>query len=284
MRLGIFAKTFPGSHPAEVFKSTREAGFTEVQYNLACSGLGSMPLDIPGAALGEILLASKVNGVAITAVSGTYNMIHPDLAVRRDGHARLEVIAAACQGMGTNLITLCTGTRDAKDQWKEHPDNNSPEAWADLLESMGTAIGIAEKHGVYLGIEPELANVVNSATKARALIDTLQSDRIRIVLDPANLFEVASLESQRNTVAYAIDLLADRITMGHAKDRHADGRFATAGTGVLDYPHYLKQLQTVGFNGPLVTHGLSEQEAAGVSVYLRRACGALGIALEQAAI
>lgn len=283
MRLGIFAKTFPGTHPEAVIKLAREAGFAEVQYNLACSGLASMPLEIPGAALGDILLASRANGVAIAAVSGTYNMIHPDLAVRRDGHARLEVLAASCKAMGTNLITLCTGTRDAKDQWKEHPDNDSPEAWADLLEAMSTAIGIAEQHGVYLGIEPELANVVNSAAKARTLIDTLQSDRLKIILDPANLFEVASLEAQRSTVAHAIDLLADRIIMGHAKDRHADGRFATAGTGVLDYPHYLQQLQTIGFNGSLVTHGLSEHEAAGVAGFLRQTCGALGIALEQAA-
>lgn len=283
MRLGIFAKTFPGSHPDVVFKQAREAGYTEVQYNLACSGMPSMPLEISNAVLGDILVASKVNGLGIAAVSGTYNMIHPDLAVRKDGHARLEVLAAACKGMGTNLITLCTGTRDPKDQWKEHPDNDSPEAWADLLEAMGTVVEIAEKYGVYLGIEPELANVVNSAVKARKLIDTLQSDRIKIIFDPANLFEVASLHEQRNTVATAIELLADRIIMGHAKDRHSDGKFATAGTGVLDYPYYLSRLQAIGFAGSLITHGLSDSEASCVSAFLRKTCGDLHIHLDVAA-
>lgn len=280
MRLGIFAKTFPGKQPAEVFSQVRAAGFAELQYNLACSGLASMPLDIPAAVSSDIQFAARATGVAVAAVSGTYNMIHPDLAVRQDGHARLRVLAAACQGMGTNLITLCTGTRDAKDQWKEHPDNDTPQAWADLLQAMETAVGIAEQYGVYLGIEPELANVVNSAAKARLLIDTLQSDRIQIVLDPANLFEVESLAQQRNTVASAIALLADRIVMGHAKDRHADGRFATAGSGVLDYPFYLAKLQANGFNGSLVTHGLSDGEAAGVAVFLRERCAELGIALD----
>ncbi|MEY4756299.1 MAG: hypothetical protein RJA34_1197 [Pseudomonadota bacterium] len=281
MRLGIFAKTFPGSRPAEVFLQVREAGFREVQYNLACSGLSSMPLEISSQALDEIVLASKAHGLALAAVSGTYNMIHPDVAVRKDGHARLEVLAAACRNMGTNLITLCTGTRDAQDQWKEHPDNNSPEAWADLLQAMQTAIDIAEKHEVYLGIEPELANVVNSAAKARKLIDTLQSDRIKIILDPANLFEVATLAEQRDTVTSAIALLADRIIMGHAKDRYADGRFATAGQGVLDYPHYLSQLKANGFSGSLVAHGLPASEAAGVSAFLRETCGKLGIQIEE---
>jgi sugar phosphate isomerase/epimerase len=208
--------------------------------------------------------------VAIAAVSGTYNMIHPDPQVRAAGHARLEVLAAACAGLGTRLITLCTGTRDPLDQWKEHADNGNAEAWRDLLASMETAIVIADQYDIELGIEPELANVVSSAQRARDLIDQLRSPRLRIVLDPANLFEVATLAEQRATVAAAIDLLADRIALGHAKDRHADGRFATAGTGVLDYPHYLACLKRAGFDGPLITHGLGAEEAPGVAMFLQR--------------
>ena len=147
----------------------------------------------------------------MAAVSGTYNMIHPDVKVREAGHARLEALAQACAGLGTTLITLCTGTRDAQDQWRAHPDNTSPAAWRDLLQSMETAIAIADRYQIELGIEPELANVVNSAQRARELIDQLGSPRLRIVLDPANLFEVAPLDEQRHTVAAAIDLLADRI-------------------------------------------------------------------------
>jgi sugar phosphate isomerase/epimerase len=277
MQLGIFSKTFDGTDPATVLAAVRRAGFSAAQYNLACSGLPAMPDAIaPGVAL-AVAAAARAQGVAISAVSGTYNMVHPDIAVREAGHARLEALASACAGLGTRLITLCTGTRDAKDQWHEHPDNHTPEAWRDLLASMETAIAIADRHDVLLGIEPELANVISSAQRARDLIDQLGSPRLRIVLDPANLFEVATLDEQRRTVSAAIDLLADRIFMGHAKDRHADGRFATAGQGVLDYPHYLACLKRVGFDGPLITHGLSAAEAPGVAVFLRQAMGDAGI-------
>lgn len=268
MELGIFAKTFPGRDPKAVLAAVREAGFTTTQYNLACSGLPSMPDALESSTAHAVHSAATGAGVSLCAVSGTYNMIHPDPAVRAQGHARLAVLAAQCQAMGTRLITLCTGTRHATDQWAEHPDNDTPEAWRDLLASMETALQIAERHDVALGIEPELANVVNSATKARRLINELQSDRLRIVLDPANLFEVCSLQAQRDTVSQAIELLADRIAMGHAKDRHADGRFATAGQGVLDYPHYLRALQRAGFRGPLVAHGLEAAEAPAVAAFL----------------
>ena len=279
LQLGIFAKTFPGSDPQTVLAAVRAAGYTATQYNMACSGLAAMPDAIGPAAAQAVAQAARGQGVAMTAVSGTYNMIHPDPAVRAAGHARLATLAASCAAMGTRVITLCTGTRDAQDQWREHPDNTTPEAWRDLLASMETAIGIADRHDVLLGIEPELANVVNSAQRARELIDQLGSTRVRIVLDPANLFEVATPAAQRDIVAAAIDLLADRIVMGHAKDRHADGRFATAGQGVLDYPHYLDCLRRAGFDGALVTHGLGADEAAGVAVFLRAALAEAGLAV-----
>ena len=119
--------------------------------------------------------------------------------------------------------------------------------------------------------------MVNSAERARALIDQIGSPRLRIVLDPANLFEVTSLQAQRDTVSAAIDLLADRIVMGHAKDRLEDGRFVAAGAGVLDYPHYLSRLKSIGFDGPLITHGLSAAEAPIVARFLTHTFGESGI-------
>lgn len=276
MKLGIFAKTFEGSDPETVLRSVADAGFACAQYNMACSGLASMPDAISDEQAGSVAAAAKASGIEIVAVSGTYNMIHPDLALREAGHRRLAVLAERCAAMSTGLITLCTGTRDPLDQWKEHPDNNSPEAWRDLLDAMATAIEIAERYDVDLGIEPELANVVNSAAKARRLIDELKSPRIKIILDPANLFEVETLEEQRTIVASAIDLLGDRIVMAHAKDRTPDGQFATAGKGVLDYPFYLRKLVEIGFDGSLITHGLGAQEAPGVAEFLKAGLAGAG--------
>lgn len=269
MKLGIFAKTFDGTDPAAVLRSVAAAGFAGAQYNMACSGLAPMPDVISPEQARAVALAAREAGVEIVAVSGTYNMIHPDVAVRRAGHRKLEELAKHCMEMSTGLITLCTGTRDPVDQWRAHPDNNLSDAWRDLLAAMETAIEIAERYDIDLGIEPELANVINSAEKAHRLIAELGSPRLKIVIDPANLFEVATVEEQRSTVSAAIDLLADRIVMAHAKDRNPDGSFATAGRGVLDYANYLGRLKAIGFDGSLVTHGLAAAEAAGVAAFLQ---------------
>jgi sugar phosphate isomerase/epimerase len=269
MQRGIFAKTFEGQDPLTVMGAAAQAGYSCVQYNMACSGLAAMPDTISEAEALAVTAAAQSHGVSVCAVSGTYNMIHPDVAVRERGLARLSVLASRCKAMGTRVITLCTGTRDAEDQWRHHPDNTTKEAWRDLIEAMQQALQIAERWDVDLGIEPELANVICSAEKARQLITELETPHVKIVLDASNLFELASIDEQRAIVAASIDLLAGHIVMAHAKDRDADGGFVAAGKGVLDYAHYLRCLKRAGFGGPLVTHGLSAQEAPGVAAFLR---------------
>ena len=268
MRLGIFAKTFAGTDPLTVLTAARDAGFEAVQYNMACSGLAAMPDQIGPEVIEAIRQASAKTGVAIAAVSGTYNMIHPDAALRDTGMRRLGLLIENAAAMGTDMVTLCTGTCDPDDQWRGHPDNGSPAAWALLCAEMGRAAELAEAHGVRLGIEPELANVVSDAARARLLIDTLQSPALAIVLDPANLFEVETLAQQRRIISHAIALLADRVVMAHAKDRDAQGGFITVGQGVVDFDHFLGTLHLAGFDGDLVTHGLTAPEAAGVARFL----------------
>ena len=249
MQIGIFAKTFAGHDPLTVMEASARAGFDGVAYNMACSGLDAMPDAIAPEVLTAIARARSATGQQVQSLSGTYNMIHPDPEVRARGQRRLEILAGTCAGLGTRLITLCTGTRDAADQWRHHPDNGGPDAWRDLLASFEVAVQIAERHDIVLGVEPELANVVDGTDAALRLIGDMQSDRIRIVLDPANLFERATPLVQGQIIDHAVDVLADRIVMAHAKDRDAAGGFATAGTGVIDFGHFLGRLRRAGFDG-----------------------------------
>jgi sugar phosphate isomerase/epimerase len=265
MQFGIFAKTFQGVTAGEVLPQVKAAGFDVAQYNLACSGLSTMPDEVSDAVIAEVHAASR--DVRLCALSATYNMIHPDVAVREVGHKRLAVAMKAAKACGIPVVTLCTGTRDVEDQWRWHPENGSDAAWHDLLESMAQAVSLAEAHNVDLGIEPELANVVNGAVTAKRLIDEMQSRRIKIVLDPANLFETGE---QKKIVSHAFDLLAPHIIMTHAKDRLADGEFVAAGRGVMDYGHVMRVIKSLGLDVPMVTHGLTAAEAPAVAEFLKQ--------------
>jgi sugar phosphate isomerase/epimerase len=138
-----------------------------------------------------------------------------------------------------------------------------------MAREMEKALQFAEHHGVDLGIEPEQANIVTSADDAMRLIGEMGSKRLRIVLDPANLFEQANTEEARAIVAAAVERTAGHVSLAHAKDRFADGRFATAGQGVVDFADFIARLKANSFDGPLVTHGLSAEEAPGVARLLK---------------
>jgi sugar phosphate isomerase/epimerase len=277
MQIGIFAKTFPGGDPSTVLRAAKAAGYATVQYNMACSGLASLPPAIPEHVGREVREAAERSEVTIAAVSATYNMIHPDPAVRKAGQASLRAIAGSARTMGTRLLTLCTGTRDPHDQWRWHAENSAPDAWRDLLTSMEIALEIAEELDVDLGVEPEAANVVDSALEARRLLDTLKSPRLKIVLDPANLIESEGADERRHIIAEAVDRLAGDIAIAHAKDRKVDGDFATAGAGGIDFPHFFRCLAECGFNGPIITHGLDVSEAVGVAHLLKDALRRAGV-------
>ena len=273
--IGIFAKTFPRPTPEENLDAVRSNGLGVVQYNLACAGLPSLPERIETHLAQQIGEAAAARRISIAAVSGTFNMIDPIRGRRDAGMHRLSQLASACALLGTKTITLCTGTRDPDDMWRGHPANSRPDAWADLLASMEQALVIAEEYDLWLAIEPETANVVDSPAKARRLLDELRSPRLKIIIDPANLFHVEDLPNQRAVLDAAFDLLGSDIVLAHAKDvRAVDGtvHHVTAGRGVLDYRHYLTLLRQIPV--PLIVHGLAEAEVEGALAFLRGALAA----------
>jgi sugar phosphate isomerase/epimerase len=278
MELGIFAKTFSRPTLTETLDAVRDAGLRAMQFNMALAGGPSMPDEIPAHLASHIHAETSRRGLRMAAVSGTYNMAHPDPAARADGQRRLhELIAAAATGLGTRVVTLCTGSRDATDMWRRHPDNRTPEAWRDMLASVEAALTAAEAHEVTLAFEPEHNNVVHSAAAGRRLLDEVRSPRLGVIIDPANLLDGDGdgdgdgngLDGQGDTLREAFELLGDDLVLAHAKDLRADGTIAAAGRGGLDYGLYLALLGHAGRDVPLILHGLAEDEVTDSVAFLR---------------
>jgi sugar phosphate isomerase/epimerase len=273
VQLGIFAKTFARSSPEGVFDALARHDLRETQFNMSVAGLPSMPAEIAPALADRVSEAAAERNIALVAISGTFNMIHPDADVRRDGLRRLGVLAGACERLGTSTVTLCTGTRDPEDMWRRHPDNARQEAWRDLLAAMQEALETTEDHGVTLAFEPETGNVVDSAEKGRRLLDEMRSPRLKVVIDAANLFDAEDparrLSRSEEVLGKAFGLLGGDLVLAHAKDVKGSGEIVAAGKGDLDYGLYLKHLSEAGYAGPLVLHGLAEEEVEGSLAFLR---------------
>jgi sugar phosphate isomerase/epimerase len=230
-----------------------------------------LPETIDDDVLTRVVRETARRGIRIAAVSGTFNMVDPDAEKRRDYLARLRVLAEASAAIGAPVITLCSGSRDPSDMWRSHPGNSEPDAWEDMVRSMRLAVAAARDSGVIVAVEPEAANVVSSAQKARRLLDEIDSAHLGVVVDPANLVRTDELSRSGDIIEEAIDLLHEDIVLAHAKDISPDSEdgFSPAGQGKLDYDRYVQQLRAVTYDGPLILHSLDESDVDGCVAFLR---------------
>lgn len=271
MKLGIFAKTFARPSVEAVFAAVAETGLECVQFNLACVGLPSLlEAPVPAAITRQILRAADQQGIALTAVSGTFNMAHPSADVRQNGVRSLRHLLTWAREAAIPIVTLCTGSRDAQDMWQEHLENHTEAAWNDFIHTLTPTLAAAQAAGITLAVEPEPANVVADAPAARRLLDDFPGAPLKIVLDPANLV-VADATAQENgqRLAAAIDLLAPDTVLIHGKDRRADGSVCPAGQGVVDFPAFLGHLSRRRNFSPIIIHGVEETEVATSVDHLR---------------
>src|SRR5579883_488179 len=262
MRLGIFAKTFTRPSLEQTFAAVKSCGLDCIQFNFSCAGLPALPDAVDTALTDRIRHELSRCSLSNPAVSGTCNLIHPNPEKRSKDLARLKGLIRATKSISAQVVTLCTGTRDPSDMWRPHAANHSPEAWNDLVAALEQLLPMAEQCSICLGVEPEPANVIDSAAKARKLLDELKSPWLKIVFDAANLVDARHIETQEKLLHQAVDLLGKDIVLAHAKDVMAEEPFHSVapGKGALNYPLYLELLKEAGFDGPLILHGLTEAE------------------------
>jgi sugar phosphate isomerase/epimerase len=266
---GIFCRIFIRPTLAETLDALAASGMKAVQFHLTTAGLPELPDELSPQAADGIRQAFEARGLQMAAVSGTYNMIHPDPLIRQQGLSRLKVLAAACRRLGTSLITLSTGTRDPVHMWHRHPDNSTPEAWRDLLDSLAPALEVAEANHVTLAFEPEPGNVIDRARKGRRLLDELRSPYLKVLMDAANLIHPGELERMPELFDEAFDLLGGDVALAHAKDLAVDGHVVAAGKGLVDYDRFLGLLHKSGYTGAVILHSLDESEVSGSLEFLR---------------
>ena len=271
IRIGVLLGTFRSGSLASRLDGVKASGLDCVQLSMDCAGLPAMPDEISSELARQIQREAAAREITIASVSGTFNMCHPDAEHRQTGLRRLRVLAEACSQLGTSKIHLCSGTRDRASMWRRHPDNDTPEAWRDMVASMRAATEIARQFRVVLAFEPEVNNVVDSAKKARRLMDEIGSPHLKVTFDAANLFHTGELPRMKEILDEAFALIGRDVVLAHAKDLDHDGDAGhlAAGQGKLDYDRYVALLHKYKFPGPLLLHGLTEAQMPGCVAFLR---------------
>lgn len=270
MEIGIFSRTYEYNSPEETFRRMSEHGIFHTQLNLSNAGMPSMPEEIDWDKLNALKAAALKYGIHLDALSGTFNMIAPDTDEREQGCRQFAVQCGIAHELGIPVVSLCTGSKNPHSKWKWHDDNLSSAAWTDLMRSTERVLRCAEENDVILGVETEASNIVNTAQRARKYLDEAGSDRLKIIMDGANLFHSDQLDNMRGVLDEAFALLGPDIVLAHAKDLclKGDVAFVAVGEGILNFEYYIGLLRRAGYTSALMMHGLSEEQVPSSRDYL----------------
>jgi sugar phosphate isomerase/epimerase len=274
MYTAIFSRTYPMKDAARVLGAVAADGYQGVQANLSSVGLASLPESLPAGLAATFGEEARNRGIRIAALSGTYNMAHPDVKFREASRVGFRNVIQAATEMGTSIVSLCTGSRNEQDMWKFHPENHSAAAWADFRSELDFALSLAHESGIRLAIEPEPANVIHDAKAARRILDEVASPYLGIILDAANLLSPETLGKQHEVIGEATRLLGHSLLLAHAKDIDAEGHVVAPGEGAVDLLSFTRVLRAVGYDDALIAHGFREEKTEMAARELERLVGA----------
>ena len=277
MRTGICTTDFeeknaPRMTADDLFARIRQYGYTCTQFAFSSvAESGYTPdgcIEIPGAIAPETLRAiekaAEKHDLPLCVINGTFNMAHPDEEILKTGLARMELLAHAAQALGVKYISLCSGTFNREHLWSYSPENETEDAWNAMYGTMERAVETAEKYGITLAIESEASNVISTPERARKLMDAIGSDKLKMILDCANLFHIgeAHPENVKSVITHAFEVYGHDIVIAHGKDiREGNGiDFCGTGDGIVDFALTADLLKQYGYGGDMFLHGIYAQE------------------------
>ena len=271
MKIGILTTEFAPCEAGSLFSKIKSLGFEAVQFAFASvtesrftpDGRIEIPTSISSGLVTKISAAAADNGILVSACSGTFNMAHPDQEVRAEGLRRMESLAVAAGELDAGIITLCSGTRNKEHLWSYHKDNHTDEAWSDMIDTMLRAAEIAERHGLILAVETEYNNIIDTPEKACRMLETVNSSRLGMIMDCANLFHPGDAREGNagGVIEKAFSFIGSSVVLAHGKDIAESGgiRFCPTGEGIIDYKLFIRLLEQYQYKGDMILHGIFDE-------------------------
>jgi sugar phosphate isomerase/epimerase len=188
-------------------------------------------------------------GIEVTSIGVFTNLLEPDPKERELNlvyFERLMEIAAI-----NNLPYTATECGFVRGSRGINQDSYE-EDFQNLVDVFRRLAGSAEKYGIRVALEPCVLDVVPSAKRAADFLTQVGSDRVKILLDPANLIANSSEEDM-------FRYLAPHIAYFHGKDRKVnDVRGRVVGDGEINWPLFLSLYHEYTDGAPFILEYVKE--------------------------
>jgi len=223
----------------------------------------------------EIASVYRDAGIEIHSIGVYTNLIHPDDAEIKANLAYFEAMMEIGGHMGVR--TFINEAGHFHDPQAPAPGIElafQDAVWPRMVETGRKMAEMAERHDSKILLEPFYRGFLASAKRLRLFVEAVNSPRVRVLLDPANLIELNDLDEMFKQLAPLIDCL-------HAKDRklHVE-RGVAAGKGDLDYERFVTLAAEYTPDAPMILEYVGPDDYLAARAHLRLAMQKAGIVEE----
>lgn len=244
--VGDRIQAFPAQSWREEFSRAQQAGLAAIEW-IFDVGEDSNPI-ATDAGLAEMRALGAAHGVAVRSLCADYFMPEPlckGTSVEREQRAKqLLWLLARCASLGVERVVL------------PFVDNSalvSDEEIAVVVALLGEMIREDENRGVELHLETSLP-----PARFAALLRACDHPAVKVNYDSGNSASLG-FDADEEFAAYG-----GRIGSVHIKDRVLGGSTVPLGSGAVDFPKLMRNLQRVNYAGDFVLQ--VARDAAGAEV------------------
>ncbi len=280
--VGIFNGYFPYTLEESISR-IKSHGFSCVQLDLCFKDMDLDWKKLDAAKCHTIRDAFRKANLPIVCISGYINLVHPDLAQRKDNIEYLKTLLKFARDLGTPYVISETGTYNRESDWVFDPKNATEEAYQEIKEIISELAAYAHSHNAVFLVENYIQNIIGSVDQVLRLFADVQSPGLGLLLDPTNYFTDRNIDDVDGELNRIFNALGDRVKIAHAKDikraentgeKHASIDASEAhsfrgagavelpapGLGILNYNLYLKRLSDLYPNIPIIIEHLDEAD------------------------
>ncbi len=240
MSVGVLAHLLGKQPYDDLAETAGKEGFSHVQLAL-WKAIDSPDFQRPGylspGLARNIKAAFAGHRISISVLACYLHLYERDLEKRHENLERFKELIRFAP-----LFDCCVVAAEVG----KMPGGFTSDDWRVLQESLEILLAEAEKHGVFIGIEPANDHLIGDIDTLERMMAQLPASNLGVVLDPGNLLTSDNFFRQDEVIEHAFSRVGSRIIACHAKDRIIEqGQIVTVppGKGQLNYDLYFQLLQ-----------------------------------------
>lgn len=273
LNLGIDA----GAHTLDIAVAQRVRGIPISAERLANDGVDAT------------LAPLRDRGLAVCQIGAFgFNPLSVDRAAQARQREILEAAIPLAPQTGCRYIVICGGNYDPSGFGRADARNFTEAALDEAARELAPVVRLAEKHGVFITIEPYLKTAIGTPERFLTLYEKVGSEALRCNLDVTSLYAWEEMWDSRQCIANACETLAGHYGLVHVKELAlADGfhihiELAPLSKGATDWADVLARaaLHIPADSWLILEHVVTPEEAAESLAILRLAAERAGVALK----